>query len=122
MSHIVTIATEVRDPEAVARACRRLGLPEPVPGKAALFSAEVEGLIVRLPDWLYPVVVEPATGTLHFDNYGGAWGDRNQLDRFLQGYAVEKARLEALRRGHGVVEQDLADGSIKVTITVGGAA
>ena len=32
MSHIVTIKTEVRDPAAVAAACRRLGLPEPVAG------------------------------------------------------------------------------------------
>ena len=34
MSHIVTIRTEVRDPAAVAAACRRLGLPEPVHGTA----------------------------------------------------------------------------------------
>jgi hypothetical protein len=39
MSHIVTIATEVRDPDAVAAACRRLGLPEPVPGTAETRSA-----------------------------------------------------------------------------------
>ena len=34
---------------------------------------------------------------------------------------VEKARLEARKRGHNVVEQALPDGSIRVTITVGGA-
>jgi hypothetical protein len=36
--------------------------------------------------------------------------------------AVEKARIEALKRGHSVVEQALPDGSVKLTITVGGAA
>ena len=44
MSHIVTIATEVRDPDAVAAACRRLGLPEPVHGTAALFEGQATGL------------------------------------------------------------------------------
>jgi hypothetical protein len=39
----------------------------------------------------------------------------------MQAYAVEKARLEARRRGHSVVEQALADGSISLTIRVGGA-
>jgi hypothetical protein len=36
--------------------------------------------------------------------------------------AVEKARIEARKRGHSVVEQSLADGSIKLTINVGGAS
>ena len=46
------------------------------------------------------------------------WGDPRHLDRFLQVYAVEKARLEAHSRGHTVSEQQLADGSIKLTIAV----
>jgi hypothetical protein len=44
------------------------------------------------------------------------------LNKFLQFYAVEKARLEARRRGHTVIEQALPDGSVKLTITVGGGA
>jgi hypothetical protein len=35
---------------------------------------------------------------------------------------VEKACLEGRKRGHQVVEQSLADGSIEVTIQVGGVA
>jgi hypothetical protein len=49
------------------------------------------------------------------------WGDEKELHKFLQSYAVEKCRLEARRRGHTVTEQQLADGSIKLTIEVGGA-
>ena len=74
MSHIVEIRTECRDPAAVAAACRRLGLPEPVQGTARLFEGEAAGLLVRLPGWLYPAVVEPATGHVRYDNYGGALG------------------------------------------------
>jgi Protein of unknown function (DUF1257) len=122
MSHIVTIATEVRDPDAVAAACRRLVLPEPVQGTASLFEGQATGLIVRLPGWLYPVVCDTTTGVVRFDNYNQQWGKQEQLDRLLQAYAVEKARFEAHKRGHHVVEQLLADGSIQLTIQVGGAA
>jgi hypothetical protein len=106
----------------VSAACRRLELPAPLVGTAQLFSGEATGLIVRLPDWAYPVVVDTKTGQLQYDNYNGAWGDQAQLDRFLQLYAVEKARIEARKKGHQVTEQSLADGSIKLTIRVGGGS
>lgn len=122
MSHIVTIKTEVRDAAAVGGACRRLGLPQPVHDTFELFSGEVTGLGVELPDWRYPAVCDLATGTVHFDNFEGRWGDQVQLDRFLQAYAVEKAKIEARKKGHTVTEQSLADGSIKLTVQVGGAA
>jgi hypothetical protein len=122
LSHIVTIMTEVRDHVAVSAACRRLQLPPPLVGSAQLFSGEVSGLIVRLPDWTYPVVVNTTTGQVHYDNFHGAWGDQAQLDRFLQIYAVEKARIEARKKGYQVTEQALSDGSIKLTIRVGGGS
>ena len=120
MSHIVTIETQVRDPAAVAAACRRLGLSPPERGRVILFSAVAEGLVVRLTGWRYPLVAETETGLLKYDNYGGSWGDPAELGRFLQGYAVEKARIEASRRGHAVREQVLADGTVKLTVAVGG--
>jgi len=122
LSHIVKIKTEVRDVSAVSAACRRLGLPEPVHGTARLFEGEATGLLVKLPGWLYPVVCNLGTGELRYDNYGGSWGPQEHLDRFMQAYAVEKAKIEARRRGHSVVEQPLEDGSIKLSITVGGAS
>jgi hypothetical protein len=122
MSHIVTIATEVRDPDAVAAACRRLGLPEPIQGTATLFEGRAAGLLVQLPGWLYPVVCDTATGSVRFDNYNQQWGRQEQLDRLLQAYAIEKAGIEARKRGHTVVEQALSDGSIRLTIQLGGVA
>src|SRR5919112_1997110 len=114
VSHIVTIKTEVRDPAAVAAACLRLGLPEPVHGTAKLFEGEATGLLVKLPGWLYPAVVETSAGHVRYDNYNGSWGQQEHLDRFLQAYAVERARIEARKRGHSVVEQALPDGSVKL--------
>ena len=122
MSHIVTIQTEVRDSTAIHAACDRLKLPPPRRGTAKLFTSEAKGVIVTLPRWRYPVVCRTEVGTIAFDNYGGKWGEQQELDRFLQAYAVEKTRLEARKQGHDVVEQMLVDGSIKLTVCVGGAA
>jgi hypothetical protein len=120
MSHIVMVKTEVRDATAVRAACQRLGLPQPVQGTTGLFSGEVEGLAVQLPDWVYPVVADLATGQLKFDNFSGRWGDPKHLDGFLQAYAVCKATAEARRRGHSVTETAQADGAIKLVIQVQG--
>lgn len=121
MSHLVTIQTEIRDPVALASACRRLGLEQPVQGEADIFAQKASGWIVRLPGWTYPVVVDTDARKIHYDNYGQAWGEQSQLDRLLQAYGVEKAKLEARRAGHSVTEQPLPDGSIKLTIQMGGA-
>ncbi len=120
MSHIVEIKTEIRDPVAIRAACQRLALAEPVFGEVRLFSTSATGWAVQLPEWKYPVVCDVNTATITFDNYEGRWGTPQQLDRFLQGYAVEKAKLEARKKGHSVFEQPLADGSIKLTVRVGG--
>jgi hypothetical protein len=120
MSHIVTIQTQIRDPVAVTAACQRLGLPPPTSGTFKLFTKTEKGLAVQLPGWNYPVVCDLENGSLKFDNYEGRWGDPQQLDRFLQCYAVEKARLEAHKHGYTVTEQLLSDGSIKLSVLVEG--
>jgi hypothetical protein len=120
MSHIVTIRTEIRDHTAVEAACRRLQLPPPIERSVRLYSSTATGLTVELPDWRYPVVCDLHTGQVRYDNFEGRWGEQADLNRFLQAYAVEKARLEARKAGHTVTEQPLGDGSIKLTIQVGG--
>ena len=120
MSHIVQIQTQVRDATAVAAACRRLGLPPPIQQTAKLFTSTETGLTVKLPGWTYPVVFDVATGGVKFDNFNGRWGQQQELDRFLQAYVCERAKIEARKKGHTVSEQTLADGSIKLTIQVAG--
>lgn len=122
MSHIVTLQAQIKDAAAVRAACQRLSLPPPVQGAHRLFSGEVTGLAVQLSDWVYPVVADVSTGQLRYDDFGGRWGDRQHLDRFMQMYAVEKCRAEARKAGRSVTEQTLADGSIKLTIQVSGGA
>ncbi len=121
MSHIVTIKTEVRDPAAIGRACGRLNLPAPTHGTARLFTSEATGWLVALPRWRYPVVCQTESGQLSYDNYQGTWGEMAELNRLLQAYAIEKTRLEATKAGYDVVEQPLVDGSVKLTLQLGGA-
>ena len=121
MSHIVSVRTQVRDPVALAAACTRLGLSLPVQGKAQLFASEASGHIVQLPGWQYPAIFDTVTGEAKFDTYNGAWGEQKELDKLLQAYAVEKTRLECRKAGNTLTEQSLADGSIKLAISVGGA-
>ena len=122
MSHIVTVRTQVRDEAAAAAACHRLGLPPPLHRQVKLFSDTAEGLAVELPGWNYPVVCDLATGHVRLDNFEGRWGNQIELDRFLQAYAAERAKIEARKKGYSVTEQSLQDGSIKLTIQVAGGA
>ena len=119
MSHIVTIQSRLHDPVAINAACQRLGLPVPTQGTAKLYSGEAAGLLVQFPGWQFPAVIDTLSGTVHFDNYEGRWGDQAQLDKFLQIYAVEKAKLEARKKNLLITEQTLQDGSIRLQITEG---
>ncbi len=122
MSHIVEIRTEIRDEQAVRAACTRLQLTAPENKTVRLFNATATGLCVQLPGWQYPVVANLQTGQVQYDNYNGHWGEQKHLNSFLQAYAVCKATIEARKKGHSVTETSLQDGSIKVTVRVGGAA
>jgi hypothetical protein len=122
LSHIVEIKTEIRDEAAVKAACTRLQIPTPEHKTVRLFNATATGLCVQLPGWTYPAVANLQTGALQYDNYGGHWGEQSRLNQFLQAYAVEKAKIEARKKGHSVSETRLQDGSIRVTVKVGGAA
>ncbi len=120
MSHIVSIEIEIRDLEAIRQATRRLRLPEPTFGEVQLFSERKTGWAIQLRDWRYPVVANLESGRVDFDNYDGRWGKQQELDQFLQRYAVEAAVLQARKQGYTTTEQPLVDGSIKLLIQVGG--
>ncbi len=119
MSHIVQIRTQVRDGAALQAACQRLGLGTPIESSVKLFSATVTGHAVKLPGWTYPVVFQLSSGDIKYDTFEGRWGNHEELEHLLQMYAVEKAKIEARKAGHSVIERPLADGSIKLTISVG---
>jgi len=119
MSHVVTITTKVKDIQAIRAACLRLNLAEPVHGVTKLFTTDVTGWVVQLPNWHFPIVINTETGDIQFDNYNGRWGKQEYLDRFMQAYAVEMTRQQARRKHYSVTEQTLKDGSIRLQILEG---
>lgn len=116
MSHIVEIKTEVRDEQAARAACARLNLAPPEHKTTRLFSATATGPCVQRPGWSCPLVATLQTGQVSYHNFDGHWGEQKHLHSFLQAYAVEKAKIEARKKGHLVSETALHDGSIKVSI------
>ena len=121
LSHIVNVQTEIRDVEALGAATRRMQLPPPRYEEVQLFSSRATGYAVKLRDWRYPVVCDVESGKVAFDNFDGRWGKQEELDRLFQSYAIERTKLEARKHGHTVHEQALGDGSVKLTVCVGGA-
>jgi hypothetical protein len=116
MSHIVTIEVKVRDLEAIRKTCQRMELKEPCCGKARLFQKTVQGILVRLPEWKFPIVIDLQTGNIQYDNYEGNWGRQEELDKFLMFYGAEKAKLEAAKEGRTCAETVLGNGRVMIEI------
>ena len=116
MSHIVKLQTKMTDPKAIAAACKRLGLDEPVQGTAKVYGTKVTGTVINLPGWNYPLVIE-ADGTVKYDNYRGSWGDEEKLNDFQQAYGLECARQMAQAKGWSYSEVAVEDGAIEAHLT-----
>jgi hypothetical protein len=122
MSHQTTIATQIRDAQALREACKELGLTLVENADARGYGSQkthgdyviklkgpydialtqqADGTFVLSTDW-YQGHVEREVGV----NYG----------RLIQLYGVHKARIEAQRKGYTVRRQALGDGSIKLVI------
>lgn len=120
MSHTATITTQVKDPEAIKAACKRLQLPTPEFGKHTLYDGTVAtGWAVMLTGWVYPVVFDTTTGKAAYDTFGGRWGDEAHLNRFTQAYAVAKSTMALKAKGYRVTEQQQKDGSVRLVATGG---
>lgn len=120
MSHTTRRKSEIKDADALKKAVKR------IPGASYLGIGKGKGSVrgtghqVQLPEWHYPVTINQETGECTFDNYGGRWGDEKHLDSLKQGYAVEAAKAMAEARDLDFEETQLADGSIKCVIPLGG--
>ena len=143
MSHVATIDVHITDLTALEQAAKRLGLElvrdqktyrwwghsvgdYPLPegfGKDDLGKCEHA---IRIPgdNRAYEVgVVARRDGkpgfTLMWDFYAGGYGLEAKVGegakKLIQGYAVEKARIAAMRQGLRVHETRRADGAVVLT-------
>lgn len=104
MSHTMNIKTELKDPRALEAACSRLGY-KMEHGSFQLFdrSTKETGIGIKLPEWRYPIVVKP-DASIAFDNYEGQWGNISKLNELIAYYGLEKAKIEARKKGYSVYE------------------
>ena len=116
MSHISKIELEVRDIQILGNACKRLGL-ELLKGQKTFkwYGKEAEcDHAIRVPGADYEIGVTNKNGLyeLQCDYY-----DRN-IEKVIgkkggllkQAYAVEKAKIEARKKGYSVLERKTENG------------
>lgn len=114
MSHIATIEIQIKDPEALAEACREMGATITHNATVQVFETSVTGTAIQLPGWVYPVVLR---GTeLLYDNYNGSWGDIAHLKRLRQLYTTKATIRAARRMGRRVIAQEERNGRIRLTL------
>ncbi len=122
MSHFTTIQTQVRDLDALADACRELGVELTTGETARGFAGNTRtGEAVIKLSGPYDIAVNKATGNtygLTTDWWNGHVEKEVGKDygKLLQLYGVYKASREARKRGYSVRRQSLKDGSIKLAI------
>ena len=139
--HVATLKLEVKSLDALKLACARLGLEfredqktyawfGSFMGDAPLpegFTTEDLGKCdhaIHVPGASYEVGVVFRDGAyrLLWDSWqtGGLEAALGKdCNKLRQAYGIEAAMMEAQRQGYSVWEQEMADGSIKLTIAVG---
>lgn len=121
MSHFTTIETQVRDLDALADACRELGV-ELTTGTARGYAGNTRTgeAIIKLSG-PYDIALNKSTAGAY--GLTTDWWDGHvekevgkDYGRLLQLYGTHKASREARKRGYTVRRQSLKDGSIKLAI------
>jgi len=118
MSHTMNIKIELHDRAALEAACQRLGLSF-TEGTHKLYATNENGIGIKLPGWQYPIVVK-SDGTIAYDNYNGHWGKIEELNKLRAYYGLEKAKIEARKKGYSVYETQDQEGNLVLRIQVGG--
>jgi hypothetical protein len=117
----MNIKTELRDMDALKKACERMGGQFLGHGGHQLYGNIVSGTGLRLPGWVYPVVVCDNGKSLSYDDYRGSWGNVADINKLKAFYGVEKAKTEALKKGYRVYEKFNSESrEIELRIQVGG--
>ena len=122
MSHITTIKDIlINDLKVLQKAVQRISdtrveVHDPKPIR--LYQKEpVESVAqVKFDSWTYPVLVAPS-GEIHYDNYGGKWGDISHLNKLKQMYGLEKSKKLARAQGYVCREHQKQDGAVVLELT-----
>jgi len=135
MSHTVKMETQIKDKEALKEAVEKLGYKILKEGNVeiAFFDGKLHktrnGVLIKIPNWKYPVFIDLDTGEVKFDNYNGEWGDIRDLNKLKAEYAIrtvlkiarKKYKLsgKALKKIEEDIERQRKEGEkIKIRIPI----
>ena len=121
LSHKVEIKAAFKNVKSLHKVLEANGIkfetaPEGKTLHRKLYSGTIEGTTAfQLNGWNYPVVVD-TEGNVQFDNFGGSWGNIDELHKVQQGYAGELSKDHGRKQGFRLEsEKQLEDGSIQLT-------
>lgn len=99
-SHTVKVKTSMLADASFEAAVKCLGGTIVGLGSHRIFEygTEATGLAFRLPNWRQLLVLQ-ADGSLAYDDYNGAWGNADELDRLRAEYTLCKAMNAAMDQG-----------------------
>lgn len=126
MSHIQTIEVEITDLQALKSACKRLNLEwKESQNSFKWYQGQSKcDHVIRVPGATYEIGVlknaDRKGFTLQVDYYDRKVTEKiGQLGGFFkQAYALEKAKLEAIRKGYSVREHKINERQIELRIAV----
>lgn len=87
-SHTASVKVDFTDPDILRRAVEAMQGQWLGKGSHRLFAGDVCGHGFSLPNWRYPLVLDP-NGSLLYDDYGGSWGKVSDIDLLKSAYAIE---------------------------------
>ena len=88
MSKILVLKDiKLTDQEILADVCRQVGGKILEGKKFKFYSGTAEGTGIQLENWQYPIVIGQ-NGSISYDNYGGKWGNIEQLHELIDRYQV----------------------------------
>ena len=103
MSRLVEIEQSIYDIESFKRIAIKLGYTVSE-GSVTFYSGQkVDGTLIKIPGWKYPVVVDK-NGKVHYDCYNGRWGEKDRLLKLTQKYSVEELKMHCASIGKPFVE------------------
>lgn len=112
MSHTVTVKVQIKDKGPLAAAVEAMGGHVIGDGTHNLYDGNAEtGFGFKLKGWRYPIILKE-DGTMSYDDFGGRWGNTDDIRRLTAKYAIEAARHAANEQGWN--SEDQHDGSLKI--------
>lgn len=123
MSHFTTIQTQIKDIEALRKACQEMNLvllpkaqargyyENQIPGEYVIkLKGPYDIALNQQPDGSYGFTADLWQG--HVEKEAG-----KNYGKLLQLYGVHKTMLEARKKGYSALRRNQADGTIKLNLT-----